>query len=104
MTEDFVPHTGSRSTEVTRWRVISEEDYRYARTENGEEYLFAHGDSTTDEIVVTAESGEAVAAARRLSDALDRRVPDLGDSTKRETGEGKISGTTESQLQDLGYL
>jgi len=104
MTEDFVPHTGSRSTEVTRWRVISEEEYRYARTENGEEYLLAHGDSTTDEIVVTAESGEAVAAARRLSDALDRRVPDPGDTTKRETGEGKISGTTESQLQDLGYL
>ena len=98
MTEDHIPHTGRTSEPVTRWRVLSDSEFKYARSEDGEEFVF---DRTDGERVVEADE-EMLAEARRQ---LDEHVEGLQESAGiGEEAEGELGSDVEAQLQDLGYL
>lgn len=98
MTEDHIPHTGRTSEPVTQWRVLSDAEFKYARSEDGEEFVF---DRTDGERVVDADE-EMLAEARRQ---LDERVEGLQESAgiDDEAG-GELGSDVEAQLEDLGYL
>lgn len=98
MTEDHIPHTGRTSEPVTQWRVLSDSEFKYARSEDGEEFVF---DRTDGERIVDADE-EMLAEARRQ---LDERVEGLQESAGvRDETEGELGSDVEAQLQDLGYL
>jgi choline-sulfatase len=98
MTEDHIPHTGRTSEPVTQWRVLSDSEFKYARSEDGEEFVF---DRTDGERIVEADE-EMLAEARRQ---LDERVEGLQKSAGiGEEAEGELGSDVEAQLQDLGYL
>jgi len=99
LTEDFVPHTGREVADVTRWRVLSDGERKYVRSDDGDEYVLA-GDSV-DESVVPA-SGTDI---ERLREAFEERTERLSRKAESvgESGAG-MDGSVEAQLQDLGYL
>jgi choline-sulfatase len=107
LTEEYVPHTGTTSTDVTRWRSLSTPDHSLLRSDRGETYLLDH---TAGERLLNGETAAPAGDAadgdgRRLDERLDERVAALADGDHATTGEGDDLRTdVESQLRDLGYL
>ena len=98
MTEDHIPHTGRSAEPVTQWRVLSDPEFKYARSEDGDEFVF---DRTDGERVVDADE-EMLAEGRRQ---LEERVETLQESQEGvQNGEGELGSDVEAQLRDLGYL
>ena len=97
LVEDFVPHTGKKSTDVTRWRLASDGQFRYLRSDDGDEHLFmpeAHG----------TEAIEDHDRGPWLRDAMDRRIEQLRPAAERSETDAALSRGVEAQLGDLGYL
>ena len=98
LTEDFVPHTGRTSTDVTRWRVLADTDVKYVRSDDGRAYLFERG-----------ERGErpnrSERIRERMCETLDDRIEGLAPTAERADQPAReLGGDVESQLEDLGYL
>ncbi len=100
LTEDFVPHSGHSSTDVTHWWVLSDAQHKYVRTDDGDEFLF---DRTADSERLLTPTDEQTEPFRA---ALDERIRTLDtDDAVSESEPGKDLGSdVESQLHDLGYL
>jgi choline-sulfatase len=117
LTEDFLPHTGSTATDVTRWRSLSTCDHTLLRAETDETYLLDH---TEGERVRQGAAARSVTVGgggdghdadgdsdsdRRLADHLDDRVVALAAGRAREEASSDdLRGDVESQLRDLGYI
>lgn len=91
--EDFLPHTGKRSTAVDCWRMLSNGSDRFVRNDSGDEYLFRDGSPIDD-------------ASRRdeMRKELIDRVDGLSTVGDRTEAAGEIDRNVEAQLADLGYL
>jgi choline-sulfatase len=101
MAEDYVPHTGRESMSVTRWRTLTDESYKYARTDEGTEHLFER--NGLEERIVAAD--EARERRQRLRDALSEREEALSEpETTQGNATDSLAQSTEAQLSDLGYL
>ncbi|WP_254538895.1 sulfatase [Halomarina litorea] len=108
LTEDHVPHTGRASKPVTHWRVLSDSEFKYARSEEGEEFVFERrGDADpanrkpNGERLVEADEAMLAEARRRL----DERIETLNESAGvADDADGELDGDVQAQLRDLGYL
>jgi arylsulfatase A-like enzyme len=100
LTEDFLPHAGHSSTDVTRWRLLSDAERKYVRSESGAEFLLDRTGGTERTVSADADRFEP------FRDALDARVAGLDTDTKTEDGQSSqpIGSDVETQLEDLGYL
>ena len=92
--EDYHPHTGRESTDVTCWRALADGEYRYIRSDSGEDYLFQHG-----ELIEEADSFHEWMGA-----ALDERIDQMTFHEKTSATQTTIGSAVEQQLTDLGYL
>jgi arylsulfatase A-like enzyme len=99
MAEEHLPHTGTESTDVTRWRIIADPGYKYARSEDGREVVFVR--DGLDETVLDVDD----TLLRMMRRGLTDREETLDVST-REAGEAEtaLGDSTEAHLRDLGYL
>lgn len=93
LTEDFLPHTGKRSTAVDRWRMLSNGTDRFVLNDSGDEYLFRDGSPIDD-------SSRRDEMRKELNDRVDG-LSTVGDRTEAA---GEIDRNVEAQLADLGYL
>ncbi|MFW5959369.1 MAG: sulfatase [Natronomonas sp.] len=93
LTEDFIPHTGKRSTPVDRWRMLSNGTDRFMRNDSGDEYLFRDGSPIDD-----------VTRRDEMRKGLIDRVNGLSTVGDRTDAAGEIDRNVEAQLADLGYL
>jgi len=93
LVEDFVPHTAKESEPVTRWRILCDEQYRYIRNEEGDEYLFTASDEPVPDGPMEA-----------MREAMDRRVSTLNPIPEETGDEQDLDAGVEAQLGDLGYL
>lgn len=98
LVEDFVPHTGETSVPVTRWRLVSDGQVRYLRSEDDDEYIVSASD--------TIEDVEDHDQRTWLRDAMDRRVDGLRPAADRsdDADASTLDKGVKSQLGDLGYL
>lgn len=98
LVEDFLPHTGrEKPAERERWRVLADGDEKFV-TDGEREYLFDIKDGR-DERIVDPPSDRL----EPLRAALRERVGDLETKTPAEESRS-IGKSTQSQLQDLGYM
>lgn len=108
LVEDHIPHTGRSSKPVTRWRVLADPEFKYARGEDGQEFVFERrGEADpanrkpNGERVVEADDAMLEEARRRLDErieALEESAGVAGDA------DGELDGDVQAQLRDLGYL
>ncbi len=100
ITEDFVPHAGREAPdELTRWRVAADREYKYVRSDVGEEFLF---DRSTDEQVRSPDDAVLDQCRETLSDRVRQFER---DGRRDEQGpDREIDSNVESQLKDLGYM
>lgn len=95
LVEEFTPHTSRSAANPTRWRCLVDGEYRYIRSETGDEYLIHNGDA--------CETSDSLRAW--LSGALDDRVATLEPVTDAtDHGGSPLGAGVERQLSDLGYL
>lgn len=104
LTEDYIPHTGSEQSNVTRWRILSNQTHRYAQSDDGDEYVFERGASVTDETVVSDPRSTHESVLTEFSTALDDRIERFTEASESGSVDDEIEGTVRSQLHDLGYL
>jgi choline-sulfatase len=98
LVEDHIPHTGRESAEIVQWRVLADRSRKYVRSEDGEEFLLTREGG---ESVVDAGPEELSPYRARLGD----RVDDLDASASMMgAAQESLSGATQGQLRDLGYL
>lgn len=103
LAEDFVPHTGTESQSVTRWRALSDGDEKYVRGDDGQEYVLS-GDGRAETVApASAASEDALERYRERFAARIGRL-DAGGGSDRAAAAADLDGGLESQLQDLGYL
>jgi choline-sulfatase len=95
LVEDHIPHTAEQATEVTRWRVLSDQDRKYIVNEDGTEFFFDREENRVDD-----RDGMATYRERCRD-----RVADLTHDDHASGGDsGPIEGSVEGQLKDLGYI
>jgi choline-sulfatase len=108
LTEDHIPHTGRSSKPVTRWRVLSDPEFKYARGEDGQEVVFERtGRADPDarrpngERLVDADEAMLEEGRRRL----DERCETLQESADAAAAaDEELDADVQAQLRDLGYL
>lgn len=105
LTEDFVPHTGRSTADVTRWRALSDGERRYVRNERGDEYFLTHRNGHGSETGSPADAIDSDVVAR-YRDAMDRRAAliQTADGREEETPAQEMGSAVQGQLKDLGYL
>lgn len=99
LTEDYVPHTGRTSTDVTRWRILSDEAFKYVRSDAGDEFVLERSGAESESLVDADE--EMLAEGRRR---LDERTESLHEHEGSDAPGQRLDGDVEAQLRDLGYL
>lgn len=103
LVEDYIPHTGTESTDVTRWRAVTDGSRTLVRSDDDDEYVL-EGDGPAETARPAANvDDERLAAAR---DRLNDRVAGIeGRATRtQQSADTDLESGLESQLQDLGYL
>ncbi|MFW6152735.1 MAG: sulfatase [Halobacteriota archaeon] len=94
LVEEYSPHTGRERESTTAWRVLTDGEFTYVRSEDGQSFLFR------DESDVPDDSS----LRRWLDEALDERLERLQPAAEGDTTSAEIDGVLEGQLRDLGYL
>ncbi|MFD1588325.1 sulfatase [Halorientalis brevis] len=104
LTEDFLPHTASESTSITRWRSLNATDLALARCEDGREYVLdGNGETETAQRASAVDTDRLRTLQTRLS-KREKAVDARAATTDRSEDDEEIASGLESQLQDLGYL
>jgi len=98
LVEDYVPHTASESTDVTRWRAFTDGTHKYVVDDEGTEFLLEG--TGPDETLTTDRS-----RLRELRGALETRLSTLdNDVPATMQGTEELDEEVEAQLRDIGYL
>lgn len=94
LVEECHPHTGRAQESVTTWRVLTDGEYRYIRSEDGRSFLYR------DDSPVDGDSS----LHRWLDESLDERLDRLRPMAEADSSQAELGAVLEGQLRDLGYL